>query len=453
MAASQGDIRRYEQERAAARPLGTEPLPAPSGGFGLGPRLPEIHTTSPAMNDAVGGILQGQKDLNASIASSQPIIDQRRAALQGELDQPLPQRPALNPIPQFQPREVSTEDMTLFAGVAMALAGLGTKALRGNTAMALNAAAGAMKGFNEGNLTQARLDIENFKRTFDSVIAENQRMSEQYRGIIEDRKLSLAQKEQALRVAAAARDDQIMLSSLKQGNLKMVFDLEAHRINAANQASLRAQQIYDAAEYRRMQLEKDNEPLVPVQRPDGTTVYVRRSEAAGQTVPPRNAGDKLTEAEAKGTLFWRQMKSAEEAATAVTKNFDVSKMGSQVQARMAGSDLTNWATSGDAQKYAQAAEQWAEAYLRLKTGAATNRDEIKRNARAYFPQPGDDAGTIAQKNDMRRRAIEDVSIVAGRGVDRQPTGAPKRIANDAEYNALPSGAVFIGPDGKQRRKP
>lgn len=30
---------------------------------------------------------------------------------------------------------------------------------------------------------------------------------------------------------------------------------------------------------------------------------------------------------------------------------------------------------------------------------------------------------------------------------------PKRITSDAEYDALPSGAEFIGPDGKKRRKP
>ncbi len=34
-----------------------------------------------------------------------------------------------------------------------------------------------------------------------------------------------------------------------------------------------------------------------------------------------------------------------------------------------------------------------------------------------------------------------------------PAGAPKRIANDADYNALPSGATFIAPDGSTRRKP
>lgn len=34
-----------------------------------------------------------------------------------------------------------------------------------------------------------------------------------------------------------------------------------------------------------------------------------------------------------------------------------------------------------------------------------------------------------------------------------PAGTPKTIASDAEYKSLPSGAVFIGPDGKKRRKP
>lgn len=33
------------------------------------------------------------------------------------------------------------------------------------------------------------------------------------------------------------------------------------------------------------------------------------------------------------------------------------------------------------------------------------------------------------------------------------SGQPRQISSDEEYNALPSGAVFIGPDGKKRRKP
>ena len=34
-----------------------------------------------------------------------------------------------------------------------------------------------------------------------------------------------------------------------------------------------------------------------------------------------------------------------------------------------------------------------------------------------------------------------------------PPSGPARVNSDAEYNALPSGATFVGPDGKTRRKP
>ena len=36
---------------------------------------------------------------------------------------------------------------------------------------------------------------------------------------------------------------------------------------------------------------------------------------------------------------------------------------------------------------------------------------------------------------------------------RAATGGPAQIKDDAGYNALPSGALFVGPDGKTRRKP
>lgn len=39
------------------------------------------------------------------------------------------------------------------------------------------------------------------------------------------------------------------------------------------------------------------------------------------------------------------------------------------------------------------------------------------------------------------------------GAPRMPVNGPVTIRTDAEYNALPSGAEFIGPDNKPRRKP
>lgn len=433
MAAVQADIRKFEDEQAA------QPLPAalstpsissqigpsmPSvGGAGrtlpLGMKLPDIITSTPTLERATTGIMDENRRLNQVLPSLQGNVEARRDILQGELEKPMPEAPKLHDMPQFQPRQLSGEELTLFGGIAMALAGLGTKAMRGDLTMALNAAGSAMKGFNEGNLQQAKLDIENFQMKMREVIAQNHKMSEEYRAIIENRKLSLQQKEQMLRVAASSRDDQVMISALNSGQLRTVFDLESHRINAANQASIRSAQIYNTA----IEHANRQEPLVPIQGPDGRVIYAPRSQAVGQTVPPPREGDRLTEGEAKGTIFWRQMSSAEEAARALAgPQFDIANLGNQIGVRMAGSDLTNWLAPEKAQQYAQASEQWAEAYLRLKTGAATNADEIKRNARAYFPQPGDEPQTIIQKNQMRAKAIQDVSIVAGRGVNKAPAG-------------------------------
>lgn len=296
MASAQRDVRMFEQEQqepAASATAPAEiipPAPKPVGTLPLGARLPQLQVSSPAMDQAVSGMLQGQQDLNRKLGDLQPRIEARRDALAAEIDKPLPAAPNLKPVPQFEPREISGQELTMFAGIAMALAGLGTKGMRGDLTMALNAAGNAMKGFNEGNIQQSRIDIENFRQKMGSVIAENQRMSEEYRNIIESRKLSLEQKTQALRVAAAARDDQIMLSALQSGQLKTVFDLESHRINATNQVALQAQRMYETAIHRQQQMADKAE-----QRAIQWAWLALKEEKAGQGRPlPLKAAQDIT---------------------------------------------------------------------------------------------------------------------------------------------------------------
>ncbi len=150
-------------------------------------------------------------------------------------------------------------------------------------------------------------------------------------------------------------------------------------------------------------------------------IDARSGRKIGAAPPPKAVGaGHLTESEAKGTLFYRQMRTAgDEIDKIVGGGFSEETLPGQIGMRLARSDWTNWMAPAKAQQYAQSTEQWAEAYLRLKTGAATNRDEIVRNARTYFPQPGDSTQVIAQKNAMRRQAESDVSVVAGRGVNLQ----------------------------------
>lgn len=110
-----------------------------------------------------------------------------------------------------------------------------------------------------------------------------------------------------------------------------------------------------------------------------------------------------------------------------------------------------------------------DAALTLATGAAYTREQLQGLAKSYFPQIGDDPKTIEDKKQRLAEVIQTARIRAGRsagvidqvlGGNGQPqpqSAAPgasvSRVANDAEFNALPSGAQFIGPDGQLRRKP
>jgi hypothetical protein len=67
-------------------------------------------------------------------------------------------------------------------------------------------------------------------------------------------------------------------------------------------------------------------------------------------------------------------------------------------------------------------------------------------------------GTVPAMRAEGRKRIETYETAIS---EQKKGGAPKaseqpgtaRISNDAEYNALPPGTLFIGPDGKTRRKP
>jgi hypothetical protein len=115
----------------------------------------------------------------------------------------------------------------------------------------------------------------------------------------------------------------------------------------------------------------------------------------------------------------------------------------------------------DQARYRQAQEDWVRAKLRKESGAAIGKEEMEREIATYFPQVGEGPEVRAQKRQARAVAVEAMRASAGKAtvpssvpsVEPLPESGPKRIASDAEYNALPSGATFIGPDGKTRRKP
>jgi hypothetical protein len=127
--------------------------------------------------------------------------------------------------------------------------------------------------------------------------------------------------------------------------------------------------------------------------------------AGGAAAP----GKPMTEAQAKASTYMSQMRAAERELASVGLN--QGKLTNQLDVAVASSPF-NMLASQKAQRVRQSQEQWSEAFLRFKTGAATTEAEVARNVKTFFPQQGDSAAVIAQKNRMREQAISDVGFTA-----------------------------------------
>lgn len=84
------------------------------------------------------------------------------------------------------------------------------------------------------------------------------------------------------------------------------------------------------------------------------------------------------------------------------------------RARSAVPLIGNELVSEPYQKLDQARRDFINAQLRRESGAVISPEEFDNANKQYFPQPGDSAGTIAQKTNNRRIALEAMRRDAGR---------------------------------------
>jgi hypothetical protein len=114
----------------------------------------------------------------------------------------------------------------------------------------------------------------------------------------------------------------------------------------------------------------------------------------------------------------------------------------------------NTMMSKESQQADQAQRDFVNAVLRKESGAVINNEEFDNARRQYFPQQGDTPEVLLQKQKNRQTEIAGLRTMSGplnKGAAK-PT-APVKIGSDAEWEKLPSGTIFIGPDGKTRTKP
>lgn len=221
----------------------------------------------------------------------------------------------------------------------------------------------------------------------------------------------------------------------------------------------------------------------PVNPPSGMSIetgpdgQLRVVQGPGAGSGGAGLGMKLTEQQAKDLTYWQR-------ATGISDKLD--QLGNALAdfgdaAKGSVPFVGNAMVSAEYQQARQAGEEWLSAVLRKDTGAAITSQEMEIYGRTYLPQPGDGPEVLAQKQVARKRAEEGMRLGLGTAeilaqevearragaaspapapesaavpgaADAAPTEIPQ-ITDKASFDALPSGAEFIAPDGSRRRKP
>lgn len=147
-----------------------------------------------------------------------------------------------------------------------------------------------------------------------------------------------------------------------------------------------------------------------------------------------------TEGERKASLFQEQMKAASSTIASLGP-VDMSNLTNQAAFKGAGG-MANIVVDPKIQQYKQAADQWSESYLRVKTGAAATPAEVELNNRTFFPAIGDNAETVKLKERMRRKAEQDLGIMAGRAEIKTPNATPQSSEQPLDLGvSIPAGVT------------
>lgn len=115
------------------------------------------------------------------------------------------------------------------------------------------------------------------------------------------------------------------------------------------------------------------------------------------------------------------------------KDFDPTSLSQYAQSSMLYPSLLQ--TPGFRQ-YQQIKDNFITAVLRKESGAAIGKDEYVKEDRKYFPQPGDDPQTLAQKERERLTAIASLKAEAGGAYEQIPTITKREVPKQKSEGLL-----------------
>lgn len=177
--------------------------------------------------------------------------------------------------------------------------------------------------------------------------------------------------------------------------------------------------------------------IAVISRPDAPAGFRFKGDGTLEPIPggPKPAGAAATEGERKAaTLLQRLDGSLAQLQAAVNQNPSASKPSVTAELGRSlpfvGEAAANVLNSPERQRVEAAQLDILDAALTLGTGAAYTKEQLQGYRRAFFPQMGDDASTIADKRARLQNVISSARIAAGRAAPQQDA-APAQSASAA----------------------
>ena len=151
----------------------------------------------------------------------------------------------------------------------------------------------------------------------------------------------------------------------------------------------------------------------------------RRDAAANRPEKP------LTEYQGKSLAYGLRSQDANDVIEKIGTNYSPLAIDAYKKVEgVPGVGTGAYALLSDTDKQvSQAQRNFVNAVLRQESGAVISKEEFVNAQKQYFPQPGDDAATLQQKSDNRKRVISSFKTSAGRTVEGEfarptPSAAP-----------------------------
>lgn len=224
------------------------------------PAPPPPQQDAPAQSSPFDAALTG---LERSIANEQRIQQQKEsalapkyAALQSSLSAPIPQPPQPQRMPQAPKPPGPEQALFGFATAMLLLGALSSKYTRMSSGAALSSFNGALQGWQAGNLQAYEEKSKEWEANTKATIQNNKQETEQYKQIMENRKLNIDQQMDQIKVTAAQYQDKMMFEAANAKNYTLVAQIWEKKNEAGAKLQLQSQKLLDDREKQKQKNEQ-----------------------------------------------------------------------------------------------------------------------------------------------------------------------------------------------------